>query len=310
LQAGGDTKERIRTRGVEPWHQPHWDWKAAANFLCGGAGAGLFACATLASLRGAPAWPAGLFALGLVAAGLVLLLFKIGRPLRFVYVLLQPQRSWMAREAWAAAVFFPTALAALWFGNASLTMIAALLGFVFLYCQAMILKAAKGVPIWRARNIVPLMISTGLAEGAGLFLGAVAVLPWLEPGDFPVDVFVALLAVARAWEWHFYLANLRKDGAPARSIEILGACRGWFLTLGLIVPVAFVALGHVLTDHVLTDVAQVLFGLAGVLVFATGWALKFIIVTRAAYNQGFAISHTPVRGSGLPGPAVKPGWAS
>ncbi len=33
---------RIRSRGVEPWHQKHWDWKAAANFLCGGAGAGLF----------------------------------------------------------------------------------------------------------------------------------------------------------------------------------------------------------------------------------------------------------------------------
>ena len=32
---------RMRTRGVEPWHQKHWDWKAAGNFLCGGAGAGL-----------------------------------------------------------------------------------------------------------------------------------------------------------------------------------------------------------------------------------------------------------------------------
>src|SRR5450756_485793 len=30
---------RIRTRGVEPWHQKHWDWKASGNFLCGGAGA-------------------------------------------------------------------------------------------------------------------------------------------------------------------------------------------------------------------------------------------------------------------------------
>src|SRR5499427_6656617 len=93
-QGGGEKKIRIRTKGVEPWHQPHWDWKAAANFLCGGAGAGLFVFAAAASLSGAPMRPAGLFALGLIGVGLALLMFKIGRPLRFVYVLLQPQRSW------------------------------------------------------------------------------------------------------------------------------------------------------------------------------------------------------------------------
>ena len=38
-------------------------------------------------------------------------------------------------------------------------------------------------------------------------------------------------------------------------------------------------------------------------------ALKFILVTRAGFNQGFALNHTPVRGSGIAGPAVKPGWS-
>ena len=51
-----------------------------------------------------------------------------------------------------------------------------------------------------------------------------------------------------------------------------------------------------------------MFALAGLSVFATGWAIKFILITRAAYNQGFALPHTPIRGSGVPGPAVKPGW--
>ena len=40
----------IRTKGVEPWHQPSWDWKAAGNFLCGGTGIGLFTFAAVASL--------------------------------------------------------------------------------------------------------------------------------------------------------------------------------------------------------------------------------------------------------------------
>jgi phenylacetyl-CoA:acceptor oxidoreductase subunit 1 len=293
----------IRTKGVEPWHQPHWDWKAAANFLCGGAGVGLFAFAAAASLDGAPAWSVGLFALGLIGTGLALLMFKIGRPLRFIYVLLQPRRSWMTREAWVAAAFFPAALAAFWFDN-SLLMVAAVLGLAFLFCQAMILKAAKGVPIWRAHNIVPLMVSTGLAEGGGLFLCATA--PSRLPGSsiFPSAAFVAMLAAARAWEWHCYFVRIRKDGAPARSLEILGACHGWFSALGFLAPLTLIALGYVLTD-----LGQVLFAVAGVMVFAAGWALKFIMITRAAYNQGFALNHTPVRGSGLPGGAVKSGWA-
>jgi phenylacetyl-CoA:acceptor oxidoreductase 27-kDa subunit len=304
-QGGGEKKERIRTRGVEPWHQPYWDWKAAANFLCGGAGAGLFAFAAVASLNGAPVWPVGLFALGLIGAGLALLMFKIGRPLRFVYVLLQPQRSWMTREAWVVVAFFPAALAALWLDSSLVTIVAVLLGLAFLFCQAMILKAAKGVPIWRARNIVPLMVSTGLAEGGGLFLCAAAVWPLPGRGIFSAAAFVAMLAAARAWEWRCYFAHLVKDGAPARSLEILRACRGWFLAVGFIAPVVLIGLGFVLPDA-----AEVPFGVAGVMVFAVGWVLKFIMITRAAYNQGFALPHTPVRGSGLPGGAVKPGWAS
>ena len=294
---------RLRTRGVEPSHQPHWDWKAAANFLCGGAGAGLFAFAAVASFNGAPLFPVGLFALALISAGLAVLMFKIGRPLRFIYVLRQPGRSWMTREAIVVAAFYPLALAALFSENDALTVVAALTGFAFLYCQAMILKAAKGVPIWRTHNIVPLILSTGLAEGGGLFLCAAAVQPPLEQDLFPTAAVVAMLVVGRAWEWRCYLGRLERDGAPVCSIEILRGCRTWLLALGLIAPLVLIAAGFGAPS-----VAGMIIPLAGILAFASGWTLKFIVVARAAYNQGFALQHTPVRGSGLPGPAVKPGW--
>jgi phenylacetyl-CoA:acceptor oxidoreductase subunit 2 len=47
---------------------------------------------------------------------------------------------------------------------------------------------------------------------------------------------------------------------------------------------------------------------AGALAVAGGWHLKFVLVARAAFNQGFALPRAPVRGSGTPGPAAKPGW--
>ena len=58
----------------------------------------------------------------------------------------------------------------------------------------------------------------------------------------------------------------------------------------------------------LEPVAQPGFVLGGLLTFAGGWVFKFALITRAAYNQGFAILHTPARGAGTPGVGAKPGW--
>ena len=145
---------RIRSRGVEPWHQKHWDWKASANFLCGGAGTGLFGFATIASFGGSPILLPGLAALALIACGLTLLMFKIGRPLRFLHVLRQPQRSWMSREAWVAGVLFPLALAALWSGRPTVLVAAAIVALLFLFCQGMILEQSKGIPAWRNPRVI------------------------------------------------------------------------------------------------------------------------------------------------------------
>ena len=295
---------RIRTRGVEPWHQKHWDWKASGNFLCGGAGAGLFAFVTIARLAGAPIVIPALTALAIVAFGLLLLMFKIGRPLRFIYVLRQPRRSWMTRESWIAGVFFPLALAALWFDSSAALAASAILGLLFLYCQAMILEQAKGIPAWRTPRIIALIMSTGFAEGCGLFLVAVALLPAMYVFAVPAATALALLAALRAVTWHRYLAALATEGSPIRSLEVLGRYRSWFFAFGLIVPVVFVGVGWFVPD-----MAKPLFVIAGLSAFAAGWALKFIIVTRAAYNQGYALKHIPVRGTGIAGPSVKPGWS-
>ncbi len=296
---------RVRTRGVEPWHQKHWDWKASGNFLCGGAGAGLFGFAAIASLAGAPMLVPGLIALAMIALGLTLLMFKIGRPLRFLYVLRQPQRSWMSREAWVAGALFPLALAALWSGNRIVLLVAAAVGLIFLYCQGRILEQAKGIPAWRNRRVIALIMTTGLAEGCGLFLLLAAFLPALDSVATPMALALAVLAAVRIWAWWRYLGALENEGAPTRTLEIFTACRFWLFAAGLVLPLALVVIGLLLPAA-----ATVLFALAGLSVLASGWGLKFILITRAAYNQGFALPHTPIRGSGVPGPAVKPGWTS
>jgi Fe-S-cluster-containing dehydrogenase component len=295
----------LRTRGVEPALQKHWDWKAAGNFVCGGAGAGLFAFAALASfLQGSPSllsWGA----MAIVAFGLFLLLFKIGRPWRFIYVLLQPQRSWMTREAWIAAGFFPLGALALWFASPVLMLAAAIVGLLFLFSQAMILKEAKGIPAWRIPVVVPLIIVTGIAEGSGLFLAATALLQAPLQLVEAAAAAAVVLAATRSWTWRSYLAALGIKGAPTRTFAVFDAFRPWFFLTGLALPAALIVLGFFAPSA-----TAMAFALAGLCIAFAGSALKLILVTRAGFNQGFALEHTPVRGSGIAGPAVKPGWST
>ena len=259
------------------------------------------AVAAVIAVAGEPFTRPALIGLGLVATGLFLLLFKIGRPLRSIYVLRQPQRSWMSREAWIAGALFPLGILAIWFENRALLFAGSTCGVLFLYCQAMILQAAKGVPAWRTPQIVPLMVATGLAEGVGLFL---ALSPLrIAVTSIPIATVLFLLVASRGLAWMSYWKALRHAGAPARSIAVLDSYRPWFLAFGLILPLASIALGIVIEPA-----APLAFACGGLSAFAAGWALKFILVTRAGYNQGFALNHTPARGAGIAGAMVKPGW--
>lgn len=293
---------RVRTRGVEPEHQKHWDWKAAGNFLCGGAGTGLLAFVAAAAWSGAPVLAPGLAALVIIALGLTLLIFKIGRPLRAIYVIRQPQRSWMSREAWVAPPLFALALAGLWFASPAVLTLAAVVGLVFLLCQAMMLREAKGIPVWRAPSLVPVMLTTGLTEGGGLFLVAAALLPDLAPATTAAGTVALLLIAARLVAWRVYLNDLIATGAPTRTLQALAAFRLAFLALN-IAAVISIALGLAATRG-----NALLLMLGGIAAFAAGWAFKFVVLRRAAYNQGFGLTHTPVRGAGSAGPGVKPGW--
>lgn len=276
--------------GPDPWHQRSWDARAAANFMAGGAGGGLVVCTAAA---GGPRWG---YALGaaLVVIGLLSVAFEIGRPLRALNVLRNPRRSWMSREAIVAGVLLPLAVAA----AAGLPLaggVAALAGLAFVYCQGRMLRAAKGIPAWREPLVVPLIVASGLAEGAGihLLLDAVTGSPGRSAaawGPFVPFVLFVLALAARLGLWWAWRQRLR---APARALAPIDAAGTVFKATTLLSLAA--ALAAVLTP-LSPGPAALLAAAAGVLAFAGGQWFKFTLVTRAAFNQGFAIPHLPVRG--------------
>jgi phenylacetyl-CoA:acceptor oxidoreductase subunit 2 len=180
---------------------------------------------------------------------------------------------------------------------------AAALALVFLFCQGMILFAAKGIPAWREPLMVPLIVTTGLAEGGGLLVAALAVMSASAPIVDAAAIAVVLLASARGWMWRLYVRSLEQKGAPTRTLEVLEGMRTWIHSLGLALPTALILVGFIPSiDPTLP------FALGGLVAFAAGWLLKFMLVTRAGWNQGFALEHIP-RGRGIAGQSIKPGWS-
>ena len=279
--------------------QRHWDWRAAGNFVLGGTGSGLLAFTIVTAIGGGitPGWLV-VFALALIGAGLLCVWMEIGRPWRALNVFRHPHRSWMTREGMVATFAMVAGLAAAATGSPVLLAVAGALGFVFLYCQARILKAAKGVPTWREPAIVPLIVATGLVEGCGV-LAALAMVLLPPPAWLPVAL--ALLVLLRWVAWHLYRSGLQRSQASVASQTRLARLDPW-LGPGSLLVVAL-ALGGTLLPPL---PAAALLALAGIAALVGGWALKVAIVTSAAQLQGYAfgrlrhghpLSHKPANSS-------------
>ena len=288
---------------VSPWHQTNWDWRAAGNFIGGGTGAGLAICGATAHAAGHPIAPIiWLVAAFCIVCGLGLVWLEIGRPWRFLHVFLHPQASWMAREALLAPPLLMSLAAAATFARTDLALLSGVLAAAFLYAQSRILKAAKGIPAWRESRIVPLNVATGLAEGTGAFL-----LLWSvsHGSSFEIMALAFAVIVLRWIAWAAYRARIYSERIPLGAQAAFRRMERPFFAVGSLAPVLLLLVGFAVP----TSAGIVSVG-AALLMVAGGWLLKFTIVTRAAFNQGFALERLPVRGVAPTGATVKAGWSS
>ena len=281
------------SHGPAPWRQTAWDWRAAGNFIGGGAGAGLIAFAGLEAVLGTPMPLRFLMGGLLVAAGLLCVWFEIGRPLRALHVYLHPRRSWMSREAILASLLLPCSAAAV-LGMRGAAPVAAVLALVYLYAQARMLNAAKGIPAWREPRIVALLIGTGLAEGGGLFLLSSFV---HRTGSVALTLLAALLILARWLAWRRYRAGL---AAAPRALAALDGAGAVLRSVGTAAPLVLVgaamALVYTGAGSIDAGIGGIAAALAGIAALLAGARWKLVLVTRAGFNQGFALTHLPVRG--------------
>jgi phenylacetyl-CoA:acceptor oxidoreductase 26-kDa subunit len=274
-----------------PVRQKSWDVRAAANFACGGAGTGLIVFAALAGQHGEVLASLIIAGLALVATGLLSVWHETGRPLRALHVFFHPQTSWMSREAYVATLLFPAGVLAA-AGVPGVAWLAAALALAFVYCQARMLRASRGIPAWREPRVVPLIVATGLAEGGGLFLAAS---PWPGADSAPLLQAFAALLLLRGLLWWSYRRALGEAVVP-RARAALDGSGAILYVVGTLLPLALTGIAAASAPG--SAPAAIAAVIAGVAAAAAGAQMKYTLVVKAGFTQGFALAHLPVRGTG------------
>jgi phenylacetyl-CoA:acceptor oxidoreductase subunit 2 len=270
--------------GPHPRQQGNWDARAATNFMAGGVGSGFIVTHALA---GGTAWWPWLVGGAFVGLGLFAVWLEIGRPLRAMNVFRHPARSWMSREAIAATVLFALLALAL-LGTPGAAWGAGLVALVFAYCQARMVRGARGIATWREPRVVPLLVATSLADGAGLYVLANGTARWGAAG---------LLAAALAVRLAAWLAWRQRLGASASAKALAEVDRAGHVFNGTTLLALAACVVAALSPPLPAAPAMAwLWPLAGALALAGGLWFKYTLVVRGAYTQGFALPHLPVRG--------------
>ncbi len=277
--------------------QEFWDWKAAMNWSLGGIGSGFAFIGWLAYLAGDVALTTLPYiqsaAALVIAVGLFFVFLKIGRKLRFWRAVLRPQTSWMTRELYASAVFYPAVLASLVWPEPGIVALAAVAALAFLYCQARILHAARGVPAWRVRLMPPMLVAAGLLDGTALLALAQSLTPTLLPSVSFVALVGIVLALLNAGLWTAYRRGAERHGIGPLARDAIDETTLPLHLVGHAVPVVLFAVALAGTAA-----APVALGIGGVAALAGGAYWKFRVILKASYQQGFAMAKIPRRGSG------------
>ena len=309
------------------------------NFILGGMSSGLAVAAYVVWVFGGMPdatlpWFFAAAAAGM-GIGLLFVFAEIGRKARFLYVLRRPQSSWMTRETYAVAVFYPAVAADLVWPSPILHAVVALAGAAFLFCQGRILHAGKGIPAWRVDLVPGMLVASGLYEGVALlvlWLAARAMVGGEEGPTLGLLVSLpaagALLAVTNAVLFYAYRRGAAGAGVGPLSRKEFDRIAGRMRWMGHLVPgfvfaaatftflgtFAVYGLGSALFEgtapeqyriffdvgHFAIGVAAPLAGIAGAAgAIAGGVLFKYTLVTRACHQQGFALPRLPQRGSGL-----------
>ena len=274
--------------------QTFWDYRAAMNFSLGGMASGLALIAWLAYLArwiDAAVLPKILVpAAAIMAVGLFFVFLKLGRKMRFLYVLRRPQSSWMTRETYCIALFYPAVAGSVLWPGPGIYALTGISAAGFLYSQAQILFSSKGIPAWRVPLIPWMLMTTGLFEGVGLFAVILSAIGTHSAIAGEVGIAGLTLAILIGGLWVLYHQTGSASGIGPLSMKDISGMMPMLMIAAFGTPALLFAVSIAMPKAA---------AVAGMVTVAGGFFWKYALVTRICHQQGFALPKVPQRGSGV-----------
>lgn len=273
--------------------QDVWGLPAAANFILGGTGAGLFVFLSLCELLGPKAaigaGPAGLLAPILVSAGFLALTREAGRPLRGLYAIRNIRRSWMSVEVLSGSVFVIVSVLDCIRHTTLSTYTALCAGALFMLSQGFIVYRARAIAPWNTPTIPLIFFLSGLAGGGGLALTVQSLLH-MAPEHHALIVLRVCLTLDAAL-WALYL--LREDDPEfVRATSFLRGPVSLILVLaiGRLLPLSILAI-FLFFNRPLhpTEGRIVVLVLAGLSILAGGAFQKVGLIMGGGFFRGIEV---------------------
>ena len=173
--------------------------------------------------------------------------------------------------------------------SASLHLLVAVAAIVFLYCQARILHASKGIPTWRAPQVPWMLVGAGFYEGLGLISIILAIYPESLPISNIIPVAGLALAAFNALVWRNYVAAAKESGVgPLARVQLIRVALKIHLITYLLPAILYMIYLALPID------LPWLLGFAGLLVLAGGTYWKAFLITKACHQQGYALAKFPI----------------
>ena len=292
--------ETMRTELLKPVKERAWRLPAIANFILGGAGAGLYILDSLRllfSAESAPVMhsgPIGLASAVMVGLGFFAVSLESGRPWRAMYLLSNLRGSWMSVEILSGALFMAAAMLDYVFSLPALRVAAVCAALELIISHGFILYRARAMTAWNVPAIPFLFFSSALVLGGGVLLALGGLQPSLNDDNFLRVVLVCLIADIVVWGLYVRLprdSHFRKATAYLRRPFAMFSVTGLGHLLPLIL-LAWLALTSAEPDD--AGIRHLVVALTGFCMLAGGVAQKIVVILGANFNRGVMMGEARV----------------
>lgn len=228
--------------------QRYWKWPAVANFVLGGAGAGIYVLNTLNLLFindqhiSISHGILNAIALLLICSGLSILPVEAGRPSRGMHILAHMKTSWISREIVFFIILFASVILLFYVRSFSLIALSILSSIGFMVSQAFIVFRSEAISVWKRPEIPFFFLSSGLASGWGILVIVNAFMN-MQIDNFSLTSGIALISI-NGTIWIAFII-LRRDPNTEPLMAILRKPLALLFSIGV---------GHVLPLFLLIEI--------------------------------------------------------